>query len=154
LQTPRSFAPGLQARLKVVLSRESSKSALPYRTTSVLRPFAVGALVFILGLSANWLSQNALSSRWHILDDLILGATAGLIVLWYERLRTRALLQRLLIIREMNHHVRNALQVVIYAASAHKDEDLAEQVRDAVRRIDWALNEVLPELKEKPADDR
>ena len=74
-------------------------------------------------------------------------------MLWYERLRTRALLQRLVIIREMNHHVRNALQVVIYAAAAHKNDDLAEQVREAVRRIDWALKEVLPELKEKPTKD-
>ena len=136
------------------MSREPSKPAFPYQTTSVLRPFAVGALVFVMGLLANWLSQNVLPSRWHILDDLLLGVTAGFIVLWYERLRTRALLQRLLIIREMNHHVRNALQVVIYAASAHKDEDLAEQVRDAVRRIDWALKEVLPELKEKHTDEK
>jgi hypothetical protein len=118
-----------------------------------LRPFAVGAIVFILGLSANWLSENVLASRWRILDDLLLGVTAGFIVFWYERLRTRALLQRLLIIREMNHHIRNALQVVIYAASAHHDDGLAEQVREAVRRIDWALKEVLPELKEKPTKD-
>jgi hypothetical protein len=136
-----------------VLSGEPSKSGFPYQTTSVLRPFAVGAIVFILGLSANWLSENVLSSRWHILDDLLLGATAGFIVLWYERLRTRALLQRLLIIREMNHHVRNALQVIIYAASAHKDDCLAEQVREAIQRIDWALKEVLPELEEKPTKD-
>jgi hypothetical protein len=54
----------------------------------------------------------------------------------------------------MNHHVRNALQVVIYAASAHKDDDLAEQVREAVRRIDWALKEVLPELNERHTEDR
>ena len=136
-----------------MLSGDSSKSALPYQNTSVLRPFAVGAIVFILGLSANWLSENVLPSRWRILDDLLLGVAAGFIVLWYERLRTRALLQRLVIIREMNHHVRNALQVVIYAAAAHKDDDLAEQVREAVRRIDWALKEVLPELKEKPTKD-
>jgi hypothetical protein len=133
---------------------ESPNPAPPYLPKGVLRPFAVGVSVFLLGLCANWLSQNVLPSRWHILDDLLLGVIAGVIVLWYERLKTRALLQRLLIIREMNHHVRNALQVVIYAASAHKDEDLAEQVRDAVRRIDWALKEVLPELKEKSTEDR
>jgi hypothetical protein len=136
-----------------VSHREPSESGISYRTTSGLRPFAVGGIVFILGLSANWLSQTVLPSRWHTIDDLLLGVVAGLIVLWYERLRTRALLQRLIVIREMNHHVRNALQVVIYAASAHKDEELADQVRDAVRRIDWALKEVLPELKEEHTKD-
>ena len=82
-----------------------------------------------------------------ILDNLILAVVSGAIVLWYERRITRATLQRLLIIREMNHHVRNALQVVTYAASTQKDEHLATVVRDAVRRIDRALKEVLPRTK-------
>jgi hypothetical protein len=120
----------------------------PHRSATALKPFAIGVIVFALGASVNWLDRNLLTANWQILDDLLLAAVAGAIVLWYERLRTRALLQRLLIIREMNHHVRNALQVVIYAASEHKDEHLAELLRDAVQRIDWALKEVLPETEE------
>jgi hypothetical protein len=120
----------------------------PDRSATALKSFAVGVVVFAMGVLANWLSRDVLTAKWQILDDLLLAGVAGVIVLWYERLRTRALLQRLLIIREMNHHVRNALQVVIYAASEHKDEHLAGLLRDAVERIDWALKEVLPETEE------
>ncbi len=143
----------LYSRLKVCALRRFIQICAPVSKYKCLEAICRWSHRFHLGLSANWLSENVLPSRWRILDDLLLGVAAGFIVLWYERLRTRALLQRLVIIREMNHHVRNALQVVIYAAAAHKDDDLAEQVREAVRRIDWALKEVLPELKEKPTKD-
>ena len=115
-----------------------------FPSTGVLKPFGIGVSLFILGVSSDWLSRNFLDTSWKILDDLVLAGTAGGIVLWYERLRTRALLQRLLLVSEMNHHVRNALQAVIYAAAVQKDEQLSTIVRDAVERIDWALREVLP----------
>jgi hypothetical protein len=113
-------------------------------STSVLKPFAIGVSLFILGVSSDWLTRNFLDSRWKILDDLLLALIAGTIVLWYERLRTRSLLQRLVLVSEMNHHVRNALQAVIYAAAVQKDEHLSKIVYDAVERIDWALKEILP----------
>ena len=71
-------------------------------------------------------------------DAFVLAVAAGSIALWYERLRMRDILEKLIVVREMNHHVRNALQVVTLAASAHH-EDLAKMVLDAVARIEWAL---------------
>jgi hypothetical protein len=44
----------------------------------------------------------------------------------------------------MNHHVRNSLQVISFAASVPQQEALEAEIRDAVERIEWALREVLP----------
>ena len=60
-----------------------------------------------------------------LLDAFVLAVAAGSIALCYERLRMRDILEKLIVVREMNHHVRNALQVVTFAASAHH-EDLAK----------------------------
>jgi hypothetical protein len=109
----------------------------------VLKPFAIGVALFILGFASNWLCRNLLGGRFMFLDAVVFAVAAGCIALWYERLRMREFLGKLVVVREMNHHVRNALQVVIIAASAHHDEDLARMVFDAVARIDWALKEVL-----------
>jgi len=127
----------------VIARPQQAENQIP-RHRDGLRPFAVGVAVFALGVSANWLNENVLISEWKTLDDFILAIVSGAIVLWYERRITRVVLQRLLIVRAMNHHVRNALQVVTYAASTQKDAHLATVVRDAVGRIDWALKEILP----------
>ena len=44
----------------------------------------------------------------------------------------------------MNHHVRNSLQVISFAASVPQQEALEADIRNAVDRIEWALREVLP----------
>lgn len=61
--------------------------------------------------------------------------------------RQRYLHQRLKTIEEMNHHVRNALQVLSYFAThpdAAANEKNAKVVRESVERIEWALREILP----------
>lgn len=60
-----------------------------------------------------------------------------------ERVRRKAVQQRLRTIAEMNHHIRNSLQVITYAAAADSEESLA-LIRSSVERIEWALREVLP----------
>ena len=55
-------------------------------------------------------------------------------------------------IRLMNHHVRNSLQVISFAASSPQQEELGNNLRDAVERIEWALREVLPGQREDIRD--
>jgi len=114
--------------------------------TIAAKPFAIGIGLFLFGVSSDWLCRNLIGDRFRVLDAFVLGVVAGvagLVALSCERLRTRELLKRLIIVREMNHHVRNALQVVTFAASTQQGEHVATMVRDAVARIDWALKEVL-----------
>ncbi len=57
-------------------------------------------------------------------------------------------LRRFQVIADANHHVRNALQVLLNLDYTN-DERSAEILRDAVQRIEWVLTDVLPGLDER-----
>lgn len=69
----------------------------------------------------------------------------------YERERRKMVRQRLVTIAEMNHHIRNALQVITYAASSQTQEDSVKLVGSSVERIEWSLREVLPGYASAPS---
>jgi hypothetical protein len=54
--------------------------------------------------------------------------------------------RRMRVIAEMNHHIRNALQVIQFSTRNQSGEAEVKAMRDAVQRITWALREVLPQL--------
>ena len=62
-------------------------------------------------------------------------------------------------IDEMNHHIRNALQVISFNSQATGEAKLAE-IDQAVERIHWAISEILPKVEpeftgfEGPANNR
>jgi hypothetical protein len=80
-------------------------------------------------------------------DDIVMGTAFGIVLFVilsffdkareHERRRTR-------MIAEMNHHIRNALQVIQYGLSDNAVLP-PEYVRNAIKRIEWALREVLPD---------
>jgi len=61
-----------------------------------------------------------------------------------ERARRESMRERLRTIAEINHHIRNALQVITYATAVRKDDESVELIRKSVERIEWTLREVLP----------
>lgn len=52
--------------------------------------------------------------------------------------------QRLQKLADMNHHVRNALQVLAFYASQTEDSRAAKLIKESIQRIEWTLIEVLP----------
>lgn len=80
------------------------------------------ALAFFLlgGLSDFWLREHAASWSVTLMHDALIGVGAGLVVLLYERRQRQNLIKKLEVIRLMNHHVRNSLQVISFAASDPK----------------------------------
>jgi 4-amino-4-deoxy-L-arabinose transferase-like glycosyltransferase len=123
------------------------------RWAAPLRSMALGLGFFFLGsLSDLWLQRHAASSSIALVDDALVGIGAGLLVLLYERRQRRNMIKRLEVIRLMNHHVRNSLQVISFAASAPQQQELADKVQEAVGRIEWALREVLPGQREDISD--
>ncbi len=113
----------------------------------------VGFGFFFLGsLSDFWFQHHAASSSIALVDDALVGIGAGLLVLLYERRQRRNMIRQLEVIRLMNHHVRNSLQVISFASSVPQHQELADKVREAVGRIDWALREVLPGQREDISD--
>jgi hypothetical protein len=111
-----------------------------------LQALAFGLLVAILLIISDELSLHfVLGKVQRIVDDIVGGVIAGLVLFAYARLRLRFLTERLNMIGLMNHHVRNALQVIRDVRQLEpRNPTLTAVVEDAVNRIDWALREVLP----------
>lgn len=88
----------------------------PYRE----RVMAEGGSALILGMLAAKLLHNVYKARQHALA-------------------------RLQVIAELNHHVRNALEVISLSAYITHDEEAIRRIMEGVNRIDWALREILPQ---------
>ena len=113
---------------------------------SVLAALFVGCTTFVVGIVIAIITYHYFpeTASAAYADDLIIGTAAGLLVFQYDRRRNRYLQERLRIIEEMNHHVRNALEVISCSAYLQPNEELRTVLRDSSERIDWALREILP----------
>lgn len=82
-----------------------------------------------------------------LLSNALTGLVAGIL---YLEVRVRAqekqrlLEHRLLKVAEMNHHVRNALQVVSFYRYQITDPEASRLLQESIKRIEWTLEEVLP----------
>lgn len=89
-------------------------------------------------------------------DGIISGLLAGALVallLGLVRARRRRLIDYVRRVAELNHHVRNSLQVIVYhAALANIPAEDVVQIEQAVKRVDAALNEVFPIIGQRGAD--
>lgn len=110
-------------------------------------------LVFAVNLLQDFFLEAEGFSRWSIvvLSDLVTGAVAGAFFYQFvknEKRRRELIRERMRTIAELNHHIRNALQVIKFWGSQHQnctlDETQVQLMKDSVERIEWALREVLP----------
>jgi len=116
----------------------------------------VVVLVWMVGYGFDRLLAHDGVTRIDILliTNGLTGIVAGLLfysLTNYERLRRNLIRNRLRTIAEMNHHIRNSLQVITYANATGKTSESMEMIRSSVERIEWALREVLPGHVEVPA---
>jgi hypothetical protein len=106
-------------------------------------------LLFTL-VSSSLIAADQLSIRCglegsqRIVDDLLGGLIAASIFHLYERHRLRRLSEQLHVIDLMNHHIRNALQPLMFVPDEPGGKGQLNLVEECVRHIDWALREVLP----------
>lgn len=84
-----------------------------------------------------------------IFSNGLTGLFAG--VLFYqmareERASRELVAERMKTIAELNHHIRNALQVIKFLGGQRSGLDAVQLqlINDSVNRIEWALQEVLP----------
>ncbi len=107
--------------------------------------------VTLAGFIADQLLRREGVSRRDLLflSDFLVGLVAALLVFVlsaYQQHRAKIMADRLRVIAEMNHHIRNALQVIAYHTWSAKSEQEIASMHEAVNRITWALQEVLPQL--------
>src|SRR5438270_10725907 len=106
---------------------------------------ALPLLSFVLGILVETLERRQSITGWPLwIDNIAAALLLGLVVFLYERRRERELIKRLRVIELMNHHVRNALQPVMYISYSQDQQQQLNTIRNAVNRIDWALREILP----------
>jgi hypothetical protein len=140
---------------------EKPLSPLLSNTTRLPQPYP---LFYIFGVTLAALivtGSGALFSRWLVdtrypsMSGWIHGSFMLLIVgglvymlLRYENVRRAAHIHRFRIVAECNHHIRNALQVLIFNHDgAIQQESLGiSKIADAVQRIELTLSEVFPKV--------
>lgn len=140
------------------LAQDARSSRLRILTTkgvpAWLLALGFGLIVLLSGAVLDVLVQQvqhhheALWSAIALSDYLAALIAAALFyrVLWYERARRRAIRRRLEIIAEINHHVRNAVYVISLSTHSSQDVEMVRLIQDSLKRIDWALKEILPRL--------
>jgi hypothetical protein len=107
--------------------------------------FALGFGIFLLGVVLRTLLDRfGVSGTTAVVDDLLIGILAGLLVFAYERHQHKLVLEKMRVIAEMNHHVRNALQTILYSPFLKEQAEQVRTIQEGTRRIEWALREVLP----------
>ena len=94
-------------------------------------------------LSSCGLSVIQILTISHFLTAAV-GAALGLCVIRCIQERRQANDHRMQTISEMNHHVRNALQVIVFLGREWEPDLGVGAFHQAVARIEWALEEVLP----------
>lgn len=112
-------------------------------------------MFFCVDLVDAWLASRGLHAETTWIDNVLLGLVAAALVLLLQRqqeIELRRQRHSAEIIEQMNHHIRNALQVIVARATLdHHAEPEVHQIQGAVARIDWALREILPGRVSTPA---
>lgn len=126
------------------------RSSVKTRQPSILKraeiSLALSFAIFFLGaLTENILHGHGIHGAWEWLDNVVCGLITGFMVFSYEQHRYAMVREKLHVIAAMNHHVRNALQPIMYLTGStvlHKEQ--VELLRESVNRIQWALTDILP----------
>lgn len=111
-----------------------------------LAGFAVGAFIFLSGGVLDWFVTRQYLPRISLmLAGAAVALAVGLLVfqiLTDIQKRYQSMLDRLRRIAELNHHIRNALQVIAYHNVPERSERAIQQVNAEVIRIESVLREV------------
>src|SRR5882757_8116929 len=104
------------------------------------------ALLFlVLGAGGDYIATRfGLERELLFANDVVSATFVVILIITYERRRRKRIRERLEVIQLMNHHVRNALQIIALSPHSHQREESLALIQDAVSRIEWALREVLP----------
>ena len=104
----------------------------------------IGISVVAVGILLKSFTKNHATMAIESLDNFSTAILTSLLVFAYEQQRYRAAMEKIRIIAEMNHHVRNALQAIIYCNLLPEQEKQVKLIAESETRIEWALRKVLP----------
>jgi len=143
-----SYAPDL--RLHVSVPRLHIYVLQPWISRmSRIQRFLISLFVAVFTYSCGGVLDWLVTRRYLPQTALILGgamvsmAIGSLILTTLSQLQQRynLLVDRLQRIAELNHHIRNALQVIVYTNVPERDSEAIRKVKTAVMRIQGVLEE-------------
>lgn len=141
--------------LSALLRTDLTLSDKPSKNGHYWKPWAAGIGLAIVVLASNaglgWFITHRHEPVFAALElsDVVSAIIAGVlfsVVVRYHLQQRRAVNRRLETIAAMNHHIRNALEVIALTAHTSSDQTHVAEIRAAVDRISWALSEILPKL--------
>ena len=149
----REISPAVELRRPSVAIQPSSWIASFSNTQRVLVSGGVALLVFLAGGALDWLVGRQLIPPISLMlagaaVALAIGASV-LKILTDAHAHYATLLERLDLVSQLNHHIRNALQIIAYhnVPAPGRSEHAIQQVSEAVTRIDSVLRDMLPPRK-------
>jgi len=102
-----------------------------------------------------WFFRHGLRRDATLLDNFLLSGLVlalGIVQQLRHERELRRQRQLMGVIADMNHHTRNALQVIVSrSVLSIADSAAIGDIQQAVRRIDWCLREILPNAGETTA---
>jgi hypothetical protein len=114
------------------------------RMYSVAMPWLLGICLFILGYASDiWLSRARQSEWIELSDDLVLGLIVGIVGSLWLRRRNRQMCDKLRRIANINHLIRNELEVILYSAQGTTNSANVKHIEQSVGQISWILRELL-----------
>jgi predicted PurR-regulated permease PerM len=126
--------------------------AILSRAQRILVGFAVGAFIFLSGGVLDWfVTRHYLPRASLMLAGAVVALAVGILVfliLTDIQRRYQAMDGRLRRIAELNHHIRNALQVIAYHNVPERGERAIQQVNAELLRIQSVLRAVSTALGE------
>jgi signal transduction histidine kinase len=135
----------------VIAATETQHHPLTWRRLAVISVlFAL--FVFAISLVLDYILLANHDSPFSTIEisDVLAAVLAGVLffkILQAQRKEQQHLMRRLEIISDMNHHIRNALQVIkLTAYSKQEQAKEVNRIDKAVERIQWALKEILPKI--------
>jgi uncharacterized membrane protein (DUF485 family) len=135
-----------RAQIESFWTRRSGSLALCIVMLVALVDYVLDSVLAYAGVSRGYLMG---------LGSLLIGMVAGglfLSVARHEKAHRDQLRERMRTVAELNHHIRNALQVIKLCGAqseASLDGRQLQLIKESADRIEWALREVLPRF---PAD--
>jgi glycopeptide antibiotics resistance protein len=114
--------------------------------------FLVGGALFLFSFGIHFLLLKlGVPAAATVLDDLALAVLGALLFFFYvsaislnqEYKRAK---ERIILIAELNHHIREALTVIQCSDTIADENDRAHCVQEAVQRIDWVLTDLVPTI--------
>lgn len=138
-------------------SHSEQSSSASWRVISTAA--TVGVTVFLCGvaLQRRMLTGKERPLKLLLLGNSVSGVLAGVLALKVMRTSIESrdgIRERLAMVAEMNHHIRNALQVIELSAHSTRNEQAIASITQAVNRIERVLREIVgAERRKTPRPD-